>query len=78
MNNMRVYEEFELEKFEAWSGAVDTKNRIIEEGKADQFDCLLDDIFPEGATETEVNDFLWFDDDNIFEMLGISDDEEED
>lgn len=30
---MRLYVEFDINNFEAWSGAVETKNRIIEEGK---------------------------------------------
>ena len=74
---MKLYVEFDINNFEAWSGAVDTKNRIIEEGKAEAFNSLVEDIFPDGCTETEMNDFLWFDDEYIFELLGISDDEEE-
>ena len=68
---MRLYVEFDINNFEAWSGAVDTKNRIIEEGKADLFNAIAEDIFPDGCTETEMNDFLWFDDEQIFEWLGI-------
>lgn len=76
---MTIKREFEgIEKFEAWCGAVSTKNTIVENGKADEFDRLIEEIFPDGCTETELNDFLWFDDDTIFEMLGISEDEEQD
>ena len=74
---MTITYELDLNSFQAWSGAVDTKNRIIEEGKADLFNAIVEDIFPDGCTETEMNDFLWFDDEQIFEWLGISDDEEE-
>ena len=74
---MRLYVEFDINNFEAWSGAVDTKNRIIEEGKADLFNAIVEDIFPDGCTETEMNDFLWFDDEQIFDMLGIVEEEEE-
>ena len=74
---MRLYVEFDINNFEAWSGAVDTKNRIIEEGKAEAFNSLVEDIFPDGCTETEMNDFLWFDDEQIFDMLGIVEEEEE-
>ena len=38
---------------------------------------LLDEIFYEGATDTEVNDFLWFEDETIYESLGIETEEEE-
>ena len=32
---------------------------------------LLKNTFEDVPTETEVNDFLWFNDDFIFEELGI-------
>ena len=32
---------------------------------------LLQDIFTDIPTETEINDFLWFDDDYIYDQLGI-------
>ena len=57
--NMIITREFEgIEAFEAWSGAIDTKEAIINAGKATEFDALLDDIFPNGCTETELNDFV--------------------
>ena len=43
---MRLYVEFDINNFEAWSGAVDTKNRIIEEGKTDLFNAIVEDICP--------------------------------
>ena len=66
-----------LVNFDAWSGAVDTKERIIQEGKADEFDNLIDELYPDGLSETQLNDILWFEEDWLFEMLGISDEEEE-
>ena len=67
-----------LINFDAWSGAVDTKERIMQEGKADEFDNLIEELYPDGLSETQLNDILWFEEDWIFEMLGISDEEEED
>ncbi len=67
-----------LVNFEAWSGAVDTKNRILEENKGDDFDNLIDELYPDGLSETTLNDLLWFEEEWIFEMLGISDEEESD
>lgn len=66
-----------LVNFDAWSGAVDTKLRIIEEGKAEDFDFLIEDIYPDGLSETQLNDILWFEEDWVFEMLGISEEEQE-
>ena len=66
-----------LVNFNAWSGAVETKERIINEGKAEQFDSLIEELYPEGLSETSLNDLLWFDDEWIFEMLGITEDQDE-
>ena len=75
---MKTYNEnTTLVDFDAWSGAVDTKNRIIEEGKADDFDSLIEELYPDGLSETQLNDILWFEEEWIFESLGISEEEEE-
>jgi hypothetical protein len=74
---MRTYNETNLVNFDAWSGAVDTKNRIIEEGKQDDFDFLIEELYPEGLSETHLNDLLWFEEDWIFDQLGITEEEEE-
>lgn len=53
-----------------WGGAEKTLKVIEENGKEDAFMDLLEMIFTE-PTMTEVNDYLRFDDDSIFEDLGI-------
>lgn len=68
---MKIIKEMGLENFEAWSGAIDTKNKIVESGKCEEFDYLIEDLYPEGLTDTELNDILWFETDWIFESLGI-------
>lgn len=55
----------------AWSGACATLKNIEEAGKEDELMDLLSEMFSEGATDTEINDFLWFDDDYIYSQLGI-------
>jgi hypothetical protein len=64
-NNLR------LRDFKAWSGAIETKDKIIKEGKGDEFENLIDELFPEGLTETKLNDVLWFEDEMLFNELGI-------
>jgi hypothetical protein len=66
-----------LVNFDAWSGAKETKERIINEGKADEFDNLIEELYPDGLSETQLNDILWFEEDWCFEMLGIDNEEEE-
>ena len=57
--------------FDAWSVAVETKETIIENRKSQQFDQLIEDIFPDGLTDTELNDILWFETDWVYEALRI-------
>lgn len=66
-----------IKNFGAWSGAIETQKTIINEGKADEFEALIEELYPDGMTDTELNDLLWFEEDWIFEQLGISTDEEE-
>ena len=62
-----------------WSGAVETLNTISKHDKEDELIGLLEDVFcDEIPTDTAVNDFIWFEDDAIFEALDINlEDEEE-
>jgi hypothetical protein len=75
---MKIISEMPLENFNAWSGAVETKERIIAENKESDFEMYVEELYPDGMTDTELNDFLWFEEEFIFNILGISDDEEVD
>lgn len=66
---------YEIEEM-VWSGAIDTLNSIVEADKEDEFMQLLEDVFMDGETptETQVNDFIWFETNFIFEHLGLDED----
>lgn len=68
---MKTYNETKLVDFQAWSGAVDTKNTIIDHDKQTDFEYLIDELYPDGLSETQLNDLLWFEPEWIFEQLGI-------
>ena len=68
---MRIYTEISLENFEAWSGAVSTLERIKAEGKCDELEAILEDLYPDGIDETQLNDILRFEEEQVFEWLGI-------
>ena len=73
---MKVFKEVEsYDDFDFWSGARDTVKYLT----SDEIELVfstLEEIYPEGMTETELNDFFWFEDDTIAEWLGYSDFEE--
>lgn len=68
---MIIKQEISLENFEAWSGAVDTLDTIIRKNKCEQLEAILEDLYPNGMTDTELNDMLWFQEEEIYEWLGI-------
>ena len=78
---MKIYTEQSLANFKFWSGAETTAQRIWEEQGSegfDQLEAILEDLYPDGIDETDLNDLLWFDADTVYEWLGIDDEEEED
>lgn len=67
-----------LDSFNAWSGGLDTLDSIRDADKIEQLDELFQELFySETPTETEVNDWLWFERDYIYESLGMAEDENE-
>lgn len=80
---MKLYKEIDsIEDYEAWSGARDTIKRLEELDAVETLDAQLDDLFPDGCSETELNDFLWFETETIAELVGhngdlFDDDDEE-
>ena len=69
---MKVYIDIPLTEFEFWAGAKDTIEELTEE-ELEQIEQILEEIYPEGMDETEVNDFFWFERDLIAEWLGYED-----
>ena len=74
---MKITMELSIKDFNAWAGAIDTKKKIISAGMAEEFDNLIEELYPDGIDVTHLNDALWFDGDWIFEQLGISEETEE-
>ena len=68
---MKIYSEKSLKDFDFWSGAKDTV-KYLTEYEINQIETILEDCFPDGMNETEINDFFWFEDDTIAEWLGYS------
>ena len=68
---MTITYELDLNSFEAWSGAKETLERIQREGKCTELENILEELYPDGMTETELNDLLWFEPETVYEWLGI-------
>lgn len=69
---VKIEMDYRTLKNNSWSGALDTLKDIEEADKEDELMYLLEEIFADTIpTETEVNDFLWFERDYIYESLGL-------
>lgn len=55
----------------AWGNATNTLEEVQNHEKEDELMELLDELYPDGVDETELNDFLAYEDDYIFQNLDI-------
>ena len=69
---MKYLVEDSLNNFNAWSGGKDTLDELTSE-QVDEVEELINEVFPDTPTDTEINDFLWFERDTIAQHLGFSD-----
>ena len=67
---MKIYQEMSADNFEFWSGARDTVKELTEDQLSEVWE-MLEEMYPDGAEDTEVNDFFWFEEDTIAEWLGF-------
>lgn len=77
---MKVTYEFDLSEFKAWSGAVETLRKIRtfdlnHPGAMNAAQQFIEECLGDEATETEINDMLWFEDDAILAAIGYTDED---
>lgn len=65
----------EFDDFEPWGGAVDFYNEICDNDKLDNLEFILEDLYPDGCTDTYINDLLAFDEDTVREWLDLPSEE---
>lgn len=69
---IRVYTEITLADFNAWQSGEDTLDIIREHDKMEELEGLAEEMFgDEPISDTMLNDWLWFDRDEIFFQLDI-------
>ena len=74
---MTIKTEQSLRNFEFWSGAkANTEMMTAEE--LDSVENELEAMYPEGMTDTEINDLFWFDFEYVCDLIGLEYDAEKD
>ena len=67
--DVTITEESDLTDFEFWSGAKDTV-AVMTSDDIRTISNYLGELYPEGMTPTQINDFFWFEDETIANWLG--------
>lgn len=67
---MKIYSEISLSEFRFWSGAKEFAAQLTEE-QFDMVEYVLEDEYPDGLSETEINDLFWFEQDMIREWADM-------
>ena len=66
-----------LDEFKFWGGAIKRYNEIVELGIENEVLSIIEEQYPDGLSETELNDCIWFDFDDMIEEMKENLDEEE-
>ena len=65
---MKIIQHKDLTHFEFWSGAKELADKLSYQ-ELMQITDLLEDLYPNGLTDTQINDLFWFDGDFICELI---------
>lgn len=74
---MKIYSEISLSEFHFWGGAKEFAAQLTEE-QFDDVEYILVDCYPDGLTDTEINDLFWFEQNVIREWADMPCEELED
>ena len=66
---MKVTSELNLTSFNFWSGA---ESHEFTNQELEELGAVLEDIYPNGMTETQINDLVWFEEETICDWLDIN------
>ena len=65
---MKVSKDLNLQNFEFWSGA---KGHKFTHEELQEIEYQLEDVYPDGMSETDVNDIFWFEEELLCDWLRI-------
>ena len=66
---MRITKEIDLSRFEFWKGAEELAEYLTT-NELNQIGEQLEELYPNGLTEIQINDLFWFDGEFICELIG--------
>ena len=67
---MKVYYETSIRAFEFW-GEAENHAYMLTDSELDRFEDFVNEAYPKGIEDTQLNDWMWFDFESICTMLGL-------
>ena len=68
---MKVYYETDIRDFEFWDGGKYVAD-VFSEDDLEEIQDRLEELYPDGISDTELNDLFWHDEDFVAELAGYS------
>lgn len=68
---MLIKVEIDLKNFDFWCGAKDNRKKFTDE-ELDELQKVMEEFYSNGITptETELNDMMWFEPENLASWIG--------
>lgn len=73
---MKITTEQSIANFNFWSGAKGNASELTL-SQLNEVESILEELYPDGIDETQLNDIFWFDFETIKEWLCITDEDED-
>jgi hypothetical protein len=68
---MKIYYEVDIDEFEFWEGGKCVADSLSEDD-LEVIQNKLEELYPDGMSDTELNDLFWHDEDFIAGLAGYS------
>ena len=64
---MKIYYETDIKDFEFWEGGECVAD-VFSEDDLEEIQDRLEELYPDGMSDTELNDLFWHDEDFVAEL----------
>lgn len=68
---MKIYSEVDIRDFEFWEGGEYVADAFSEDD-LEEIQNKLEELYPDGISDVELNDLFWHDEDFVAELAGYS------
>lgn len=73
---MKVYYEFDSERFEPWPEVTEAYDIIRFTGNLKKLEAIIEEDYLDDMSEDELNEILWANRDHLLEWVGLEETEE--